>query len=52
MTLLPGTIIATGTPEGVGMAMKPTGFMHAGDNVRIEISGIGTIENPVIAEPT
>lgn len=50
-TLLPGTIIATGTPDGVGMAMKPPGMLSAGDTVRIEISGIGTIENPVIAEP-
>lgn len=51
LTLLPGTVIATGTPEGVGMAMTPPGFIHAGDTVRIEITGIGAIENPVIAEP-
>ena len=50
-TLLPGTVIATGTPEGVGMAMKPPGFIHAGDTVRIEITGLGTLENPVVAEP-
>jgi 2-keto-4-pentenoate hydratase/2-oxohepta-3-ene-1,7-dioic acid hydratase in catechol pathway len=50
-TLLPGTIIATGTPDGVGMAMKPPGLLSPGDTVRIEISGIGVIENPVIAEP-
>jgi 2-keto-4-pentenoate hydratase/2-oxohepta-3-ene-1,7-dioic acid hydratase in catechol pathway len=51
-TLLPGTVIATGTPEGVGMAMKPPGFMHAGDTVRIEIDGLGVLENPVVAEPS
>ncbi|MGD9751512.1 MAG: fumarylacetoacetate hydrolase family protein [Acidimicrobiia bacterium] len=50
-TLLPGTIIATGTPEGVGMAMKPPGFMKAGDTVRIEIDGLGALENPVVADP-
>ncbi len=50
-TLLPGTVIATGTPEGVGMAMKPPGFIHAGDTVRIEIDGLGVLENPVVAEP-
>ena len=49
-TLLPGTIIATGTPSGVGMAMNPPGFLHAGQTVRIEIDGIGAIENPVTAQ--
>jgi 2-keto-4-pentenoate hydratase/2-oxohepta-3-ene-1,7-dioic acid hydratase in catechol pathway len=49
-TLEPGDVIATGTPEGVGMAMKPPGFLTAGDLVRIEIEGIGTLENPVVAE--
>ncbi len=52
ITLLPGTIIATGTPEGVGMAMTPTGFMKAGDTVRIEVEGLGVLENPVVAEPS
>lgn len=50
-TLLPGMIIATGTPSGVGMAMNPPGFLSAGQTVRIEIEGIGFIENPVIAQP-
>ena len=50
-TLLPGMIISTGTPAGVGMAMDPPGLLHAGQTVRIEIDGIGVIENPVIAEP-
>ena len=49
MTLEPGDIIATGTPSGVGSARKPPVFLKAGDNVRIEISGLGTLENPVVA---
>jgi 2-keto-4-pentenoate hydratase/2-oxohepta-3-ene-1,7-dioic acid hydratase in catechol pathway len=50
-TLEPGDVVATGTPAGVGMAMKPPGWLVPGDVVRIEIEGIGTLENPVIAEP-
>jgi 2-keto-4-pentenoate hydratase/2-oxohepta-3-ene-1,7-dioic acid hydratase in catechol pathway len=50
-TLLPGTIIATGTPAGVGYAMDPQGLLKHGMNVRIEIEGIGAIDNPVINEP-
>ncbi len=50
MTLLPGTLILTGTPAGVGFARKPQVFLKPGDQVRIEIDGIGTLENPVIAE--
>lgn len=49
-TLLPGTIIATGTPEGVGFVMDPPRCLKPGSTVRIEIDGIGTIENPVIAQ--
>jgi 2-keto-4-pentenoate hydratase/2-oxohepta-3-ene-1,7-dioic acid hydratase in catechol pathway len=51
MTLEPGTVVSTGTPGGVGVAMKPPKFLVAGDVVRIEIAGIGTLENRVIAEP-
>ncbi len=47
MTLEPCDIIATGTPSGVAMAMKPQKWLTAGDVVRIEIQGIGTIENTV-----
>lgn len=47
ITLYPGDIIATGTPEGVGVGFKPPRFLHRGDTVRIEIDGIGTLENPV-----
>ncbi len=50
-TLEPGDIIATGTPSGVGMADNPPRFLAPGDVVRITIDGVGTIENPVIAEP-
>jgi 2-keto-4-pentenoate hydratase/2-oxohepta-3-ene-1,7-dioic acid hydratase in catechol pathway len=50
-TLEPGDIIATGTPSGVGIAMKPPQLLKDGDVVRIEIDGIGAIENPVIDEP-
>jgi acylpyruvate hydrolase len=47
MTLAPGDLIATGTPPGVGAAMKPPVFMHPGDVVRVEIAGLGSIENPI-----
>ena len=50
-TLLPGTIIATGTPAGVGFVMDPPRCLSPGSTVRIEIESIGTIENPVIAQP-
>lgn len=50
-TLEPGDLIATGTPSGVGVAMKPPRFLKVGDVMRAEISGIGVIENRVIAEP-
>lgn len=51
MTLEPGDILATGTPSGVGAAMKPPQFRRAGDVMRVEIDGIGHIENTVVAEP-
>jgi acylpyruvate hydrolase len=47
MTLEPGDIIATGTPPGVGFARKPPRWLRPGDLVRIEIEGIGALENPV-----
>lgn len=50
MTLLPGTVILTGTPDGVGMAQDPAVFLKAGDQVSVEIQGIGSLTNPVIAE--
>jgi len=47
ITLYPGDIIATGTPEGVGVGFKPPKFLGKGDVVRIEIEGIGALENSV-----
>jgi 2-keto-4-pentenoate hydratase/2-oxohepta-3-ene-1,7-dioic acid hydratase in catechol pathway len=47
ITLEPGDIIATGTPAGVGIGFKPPRFLSAGDVVRIEVEGIGVLENPV-----
>jgi 2-keto-4-pentenoate hydratase/2-oxohepta-3-ene-1,7-dioic acid hydratase in catechol pathway len=47
MTLKPCDVIATGTPSGVGMAMKPQKWLNSGDKVKIEIEGIGILENPV-----
>ena len=49
-TLLPGTVILTGTPSGVGMAQKPPRWLRAGDSVSIEIEKIGTLTNPVLLE--
>jgi len=51
-TLLPGTVILTGTPEGVGMARTPPVFLQAGDRIEVEIEGIGTLSNEVGAEST
>jgi len=50
-TLLPGSVILTGTPHGVGMASTPPRWLKPGDIVSIEIDGIGTLTNPVIREP-
>jgi 2-keto-4-pentenoate hydratase/2-oxohepta-3-ene-1,7-dioic acid hydratase in catechol pathway len=49
-TLEPGDVIFTGTPAGVGISRKPPVFLKAGDVVRVEIDGLGTLENPVIEE--
>ena len=50
-TLEPGDIVFTGTPAGVGVSRKPPQFMKAGDTVRVEIDGLGVLENPIIDEP-
>lgn len=50
-TLLPGTVIMTGTPHGVGMAAKPPRWLKPGDEVTIEIEKIGALTNPVCLEP-
>ena len=47
MTLLPGDIIATGTPVGVGLGFKPPKFLKAGDTVSVAVDSIGTLTNPV-----
>ncbi len=49
-TLLPGTVILTGTPHGVGFARKPPVWLKAGDSITIEIDKIGALTNPVVEE--
>lgn len=49
-TLEPGDVIVTGTPSGVGMAMKPPQPLNVGDTVKVEIEGLGHIENEIIEE--
>jgi 2-keto-4-pentenoate hydratase/2-oxohepta-3-ene-1,7-dioic acid hydratase in catechol pathway len=49
-TLVPGTVILTGTPHGVGMAAKPPRWLKPGDVVTVEIERIGQLTNPVVAE--
>jgi 2-keto-4-pentenoate hydratase/2-oxohepta-3-ene-1,7-dioic acid hydratase in catechol pathway len=49
MTLLPGMMIATGTPDGVGFARKPPEFIHVGDVVEAEVQGIGKLTNKFVA---
>lgn len=48
ITLLPGDLIATGTPAGVGIGFTPPRYLKTGDKVRVEVDGIGVLENPVI----
>jgi acylpyruvate hydrolase len=48
MTLEPGDVIATGTPAGVGYGRKPQRWLRAGDIVRVEVDGVGVLENPVV----
>jgi 2-keto-4-pentenoate hydratase/2-oxohepta-3-ene-1,7-dioic acid hydratase in catechol pathway len=49
ITLLPGDVIATGTPAGVGLIRNPQRFLMPGDEVTVEIERVGSITNPVIA---
>jgi 2-keto-4-pentenoate hydratase/2-oxohepta-3-ene-1,7-dioic acid hydratase in catechol pathway len=49
-TLVPGDVIATGTPAGVGWSRKPQWFMKPGDVCEVEIEGIGTLVNPIAAQ--
>jgi 2-keto-4-pentenoate hydratase/2-oxohepta-3-ene-1,7-dioic acid hydratase in catechol pathway len=50
-TLEPGDVVFTGTPSGVGVARDPKEFLKAGDVVRVEITGLGVLENPVVDQP-
>lgn len=47
MTLLPGDILATGTPVGVGIGFKPPRYLAAGDHMRVSITGLGSLENSI-----
>lgn len=47
--LEPGDVLSTGTPPGVGHGRKPPVYLKSGDRIRIEIDGLGTLENPVVA---
>ncbi len=51
MTLLPGMLIATGTPEGVGFARTPPEFLQPGDVMESEVEGVGMLRNAVVASP-
>ncbi|HAD60772.1 MAG TPA: 5-carboxymethyl-2-hydroxymuconate isomerase, partial [Planctomycetaceae bacterium] len=50
-TLMPGTVILSGTPHGVGLARKPPVYLKDGDSITISIENIGDLTNPVINEP-
>ena len=50
-TLEPGTVLATGTPAGVGAASDPPRWLVTGDTVEVEVEGVGNLVNPVIDEP-
>jgi len=49
-TLLPGDVISTGTPDGVGVYRSPQLFLKDGDTVTIEIEGLGQLSNPCLEE--
>ncbi|MFQ5693229.1 MAG: fumarylacetoacetate hydrolase family protein [Nitrospinota bacterium] len=49
VTLEPGDLFATGTPDGCGFAMEPQGFLHPGDVMECEVEGVGRLVNPVVA---
>ncbi len=48
--LLPGDVVSTGTPPGVGLARKPPRWLKAGDTVTVTVEGLGSLTNPVVAE--
>ena len=47
LTLAPGDLSATGTPAGVGFSRKPPVTLQPGDTVRLEVTGLGVLENPI-----
>jgi acylpyruvate hydrolase len=51
LTLEPGDVVSTGTPSGVGFARKPPRWLRPGETVRVEIAGLGVLENPVAKAP-
>ena len=51
MTLEPGDLVATGTPAGVGTSRNPRRWIRPGERVRVEIDGLGALENPAVADP-
>jgi len=51
MTLLPGDIITTGTPPGVGLGMKPPQYLKVGDVVTLGIQGLGAQRQRIVAHP-
>ncbi|ERP94940.1 hypothetical protein Q669_31135 [Labrenzia sp. C1B10] len=51
MRLMPGDVIATGTPEGVGLGLDPPQFLKLGDVVDLSISGLGTQRQTVVSQP-
>jgi acylpyruvate hydrolase len=51
LTLEPGDVISTGTPSGVGFTRKPPRWLRPGETVRVEIAGLGVLENPVAKAP-
>jgi 2,4-didehydro-3-deoxy-L-rhamnonate hydrolase len=51
MTLYPGDLVVTGTPNGVGYARRPPRFLHPGDEVTVEIERVGCVRTPIVAAP-
>lgn len=51
MTLYPGDVVVTGTPNGVGYARRPPRFLHPGDEVVVEIERVGSVRTPIVATP-
>jgi 2-keto-4-pentenoate hydratase/2-oxohepta-3-ene-1,7-dioic acid hydratase in catechol pathway len=52
MTLVPGDLVATGTPAGVGTSRTPKRWIRPGERVRVSIERVGELENPAVAAPS